>query len=198
MVFGLTHLDLAEDEKILHKLKRIRLIMGGHEHQHNYVTIGKGAIAKADANAKTMYRHLVFRNGKQGKIKIISELINVDSTVMPDPAVAAAVKEWEDKAYASFRAIGLEPEEVIYHTKEPLDGTEASVRFKQTNLGNLIAQSMLAASPNAAAAVFNSGSIRIDDMIDGVMTQLDVIRTLPFGGKLCEVDLSGALLKSNA
>lgn len=31
-------------------------------------------------------------------------------------------------------------------------------------------------------------------MIEGVMTQLDVIRMLPFGGKLCEVDLSGALL----
>ena len=53
---------------------------------------------------------------------------------------------------------------------------------------------MLAASPQAGAAVFNSGSIRIDDRIEGVITQLDVIRTLPFGGKLCEVDLSGALL----
>ena len=194
VVVGLTHLSLDEDEKVLHKLKRIPLIMGGHEHQHNYVTVGKGAIAKADANAKTIYRHLVFRDGKRGKIKIISELINVDTTVMPDPVIATAVKEWEDKAYASFRAIGLEPEAVVYHTKEPLDGTEASVRFKQTNLGNLIAQSMLAASPQADAAVFNSGSIRIDDMIEGVITQLDVIRTLPFGGKLCEVDLSGALL----
>ncbi|MEP6948514.1 MAG: metallophosphoesterase, partial [Ginsengibacter sp.] len=105
VVVGLTHLDLAEDEKILHELKRIPLIMGGHEHQHNYVTIGKGSVAKADANAKTLYRHLVFRDGKRGKIKIISELINVDSTVMPDPVIAAAVKEWEDKAYASFRAI---------------------------------------------------------------------------------------------
>ena len=60
--------------------------------------------------------------------------------------------------------IGLEPDAVVYHTIEPLDGTEASVRFKQTNLGNLIAQAMLAASPQSDAAVFNSGSIRIDDM----------------------------------
>jgi 2',3'-cyclic-nucleotide 2'-phosphodiesterase (5'-nucleotidase family) len=194
VVVGLTHLSLAEDEKILGKLKRVPLIMGGHEHQHNYVTVGKGAIAKADANAKTIYRHLVFRNGKRGKIKIISSLINVDTTIIPDPVIANAVKEWEDKAYTSFRAIGLEPDAVVYNTKEPLDGTEASVRFKQTNLGSLIAQSMLAAAPRAVAAVFNSGSIRIDDMIEGVMTQLDVIRTLPFGGKLCEVDLTGALL----
>jgi len=68
-----------------------------------------------------MYRHLVFRDGKRGKIKIISELLNVDSTVAPDPEIAAAVKEWEDKAYSAFRAIGLEPNAVVYNTKEPLD-----------------------------------------------------------------------------
>jgi len=195
VIIGLTHLSLAEDETVLRKMKRIALIMGGHEHQHNYVTIRKAAIAKADANAKTMYRHLVFRDGKRGRIKIISELINVDSTVLPNPVVAAAVKVWEDNAYVSFRKIGLEPDAVVYKTSEPLDGTEANIRYRQTNLGNLIAASMMAASPAADAAVFNSGSIRIDDMIDGVVTQLDIIRTLPFGGKLCEVVLSGTLLK---
>lgn len=194
VVIGLTHLSLAEDESILRKLKRIPLIMGGHEHQHNYVNIRKGAIAKADANAKTLYRHLVYRDGTRKKLKIISELINVDTSVIPDPIVDAAVRQWEDKAYTSFRAIGLEPDAVVYHTKEPLDGTEASLRYKQTNLGNLIAQAMLAASPQSNAAVFNSGSIRIDDKIFGVITQLDIIRTLPFGGKLCEVIMSGALL----
>ena len=194
VIVGLTHLSLNEDKNILYKIKNVPLIMGGHEHRHNYAIVRKGAIAKADANAKTMYRHLLFRSGKRGKIKIISELLNVDSTVMPDPAVAAAVKDWEDKAYAAFRAIGLEPDAVVYRTTEPLDGTEASIRFKQTNLGNLIAKAMLAASPLADAAIFNSGSIRIDDMIDGVLTQLDIIRTLPFGGKLCEVDLTGELL----
>ncbi len=194
ITIGLTHLTLAQDVTILRKLRRIPLIMGGHEHRHNYVTIRKGAIAKADANAKTLYRHLIFRDGRRKKLKIISALIHVDTTVAPDPVVAASVKQWQDKAYTSFRAAGLEPEAVVYHTKQPLDGTGASVRFKQTNLGNLIAQSMLSASPNADAAIFNSGSMRLDDNLEGVITQLDIIRTLPFGGKLCEVDMSGALL----
>jgi 2',3'-cyclic-nucleotide 2'-phosphodiesterase (5'-nucleotidase family) len=195
IVIGLTHLNLEEDEQLLRKLKkRLPLIMGGHEHQHNYVIIRKGAIAKADANAKSIYQHLVYRDGKKGKIKISSTLLNVDSTVNADPAVAREVKAWEDKAYASFRAVGLEPEAAVYHTSEPLDGTEASVRYKQTNLGRLINAAMLAASPKADASVLNSGSIRIDDVITGVVTQLDIIRTLPFGGKICEVDLSGTLL----
>ena len=195
VVIALTHLSLGEDEHLLRKMKkRIPLIMGGHEHQHNYVTIRKGSIAKADANAKTMYRHLIYRTGKRGRITISSTLVNVDSTVVPDAAVEKEVKAWEDKAYASFRAVGLEPEAVVYRTSEPLDGTEASVRYKQTNLGKLINAAMLAASPKADASVLNSGSIRIDDMITGVVTQLDVIRTLPFGGKICEVDLTGTLL----
>ena len=193
IVVGLTHLTLQEDENILRKVKRLPLIMGGHEHQRYYGIIGKAAIAKADANAKSMYRHLVFKSGSRGKIKIVSELINLDTTVMADAGVAALVKEWENNAYKAFRAIGLEPDAVVYHTPEPLDGTEASVRHKQTNLGGLITKAMLAASPSADAAVFNSGSIRIDDMIEGVITQLDIIRTLPFGGRLCEVDLTGSL-----
>jgi 2',3'-cyclic-nucleotide 2'-phosphodiesterase (5'-nucleotidase family) len=194
LVLGLTHLKIEDDERMLRKLKRIPLIMGGHEHQHMFVTSKRGAVAKADANAKTMYRHLLFRSGKKGKLKIVSELLPVDTTVVPDPQIATVVKNWEDKSYASFRQVGLEPEAVVYRAPEPLDGTEASVRNKQTNLGILIAKSMLAASPKADAAVFNSGSIRIDDVIQGVMTQLDIIRTLPFGGKLCEVEMTGSLL----
>lgn len=193
ITIALTHLAFADDQMVLHKLKKLRLVMGGHEHEHNYFTSRKAAIAKADANAKSMYRHLVFRDG-HGKLQIQSDLLMVDSTVAQDETIAAAVKEWESKAYAAFREAGLEPDAVVYHTKEPLDGTEASVRSKQTNLGNLISKAMLAASPQADAAIFNSGSIRIDDMVDGVITQLDVIRILPFGGKLLEVDLDGALL----
>lgn len=194
VVIGLTHLALADDEHILRKIKRMPLIIGGHEHKHNYVKVRKGAVAKADANAKTVYEHLLFRDGRSKRIQIISKLINVDSTVMEDTAIAHAVKQWEDKAYVAFRASGLEPDAVVYHTKEPLDGTGENTRYKQTNLGTLIAQAIMAASPQTEAAFFNSGSIRIDDVIDGTLTQLDVIRTLPFGGKLCEVDMTGNLL----
>ena len=44
-------------------------------------------------------------------------------------------------------------------------------------------------------AILNAGSIRIDDvLIPGPVTQLDVIRVLPFGGPVVRVTLSGALL----
>ena len=44
-------------------------------------------------------------------------------------------------------------------------------------------------------AVLNAGSIRIDDvLIPGPVTQLDVIRVLPFGGPVVRATVSGALL----
>src|SRR5258708_18883298 len=46
-----------------------------------------------------------------------------------------------------------------------------------------------------AVAVFNGGSIRIDDVLPpGTVTQYDVIRILPFGGKGVKATFTGALL----
>ncbi len=45
-------------------------------------------------------------------------------------------------------------------------------------------------------AIFNGGSIRIDDVIPpGTVTQYDVIRILPFGGQVLDVRIKGALLQ---
>lgn len=194
VVFGLTHLALDEDINVAKKLKHLKLIMGGHEHENNFITVRKTNIAKADANAKTIYQHLIWKD-KRGKVQTASTLIHVDSAIALDPEIGNIVEDWENRSYASFRAIGIEPDAVVYQTDTPLDGTEANIRFKQTNLGQLIADAMLSVSSGSDAAIFNSGSIRIDDKLDGVITQLDIIRTLPFGGKLIEADIKGSLLK---
>src|SRR5205814_5225936 len=57
-----------------------------------------------------------------------------------------------------------------------------------------IASAMLEAAPGCDAAIFNSGSIRLDDKLMGEVTQYDIIRTLPFGGKIIDVELKGSLL----
>jgi 2',3'-cyclic-nucleotide 2'-phosphodiesterase (5'-nucleotidase family) len=70
------------------------------------------------------------------------------------------------------------------------------MRNSHTNLGNLIAKAMTAsASKPVDCTVFNSGSVRIDDQLSGKITQLDIMRVLPFGGKIVEVSLKGRLLE---
>jgi 5'-nucleotidase len=50
-------------------------------------------------------------------------------------------------------------------------------------------------TPDAEISIFNAGAIRIDDIIPvGPVTQYDVIRILPFGGKTVEVRMRGDLL----
>lgn len=44
-------------------------------------------------------------------------------------------------------------------------------------------------------ALTNSGSIRVDDEMNGVLTQYDIIRILPYSGEVWEVEMKGGLLK---
>lgn len=77
-----------------------------------------------------------------------------------------------------------------------LDGQESSVRKFPTALTKIIAEAILAAVPGAELAMFNGGAIRLDDVLPaGPLRQLDVIRVLPFGGRICEAEIEGAFLR---
>jgi 2',3'-cyclic-nucleotide 2'-phosphodiesterase (5'-nucleotidase family) len=193
-VVGLTHLTIDEDKEVSRRLPGIKLIMGGHEHDHMYHQVGSAFIAKADANAKTVYVHTLLYNKTSRQLTIQSNLRAVDSTVAPDPATEAVVKKWTTIADNSFKELGLNPQEVIMVATQPLDGREVSIRHHTTNLTELILQSVSASAPKADLAILNSGSIRIDDQLSGNITQYDIIRTLPFGGSIVEVEMKGDLL----
>jgi 2',3'-cyclic-nucleotide 2'-phosphodiesterase (5'-nucleotidase family) len=109
-----------------------------------------------------------------------------------DTAVARVVQKWTDIANQIFKKSGFNPTEVIATLSEALDGREASLRFQQVNIGKMVSESMMAAAQNKTdCAFFNSGAIRIDDQIDGKITQADILRMMPFGGKLVEMDITG-------
>ena len=78
---------------------------------------------------------------------------------------------------------------------EPLEARETFIRSTTTNFSKLIINAMEQASPSANVAIVNSGSIRLDDVLQAPVTQYDIIRSLPFGGSILEVDMKGSLLK---
>ena len=195
-VVGLTHLNKVDDAKLAEMIPDLKLIMGGHDHDNMIQKVGKVTLAKADANAKTVYIHRIVFNQDKKEVKMISELKKINNQVVDNQEVAAVIKKWEDIEDGAFKALGLNKNEVIADLKEPLDGHESVVRNKQGNMGNMIASAMISASPNVVdAAFFNGGSIRIDDNVSGKITQLDVLRILPFGGKLVEIKMRGRLLE---
>lgn len=192
MLAGITHLSLQEDMDILQQNPRIRLVMGGHEHENIYKEIGQGRITKADANGKTIYRHLIWRQGRRS-FGIQSTLLPIDVTIAAKPEVTAAVKAWEEKAYTSFRNAGFEPSRMVVTVTDTLNGLENSIRYRQNSLGKAVTQGLMMGG-KADASIINSGSVRIDDIVTGSLTELDVIRIMPFGGRVVELTLKGDLI----
>ncbi len=191
---ALTHLVVADDRRLAEQIPGLTLIMGGHDHDHMQLKVGNVAIAKADANAKTVYIHRLHFDRKKRLINLESELKTIDETVPEDPATAALVTKWQSIADESFRAQGFDPNEIVYTTSEPWDGRDAFVRREHGTLTTLIAKSMFTAFPGSDLAIFNGGSLRLDDVLEGPISQYDVVRMMPFGGGIKQATMTGDLL----
>lgn len=195
-VVGLTHVSIEEDKKIASRLRGLPLIMGGHEHYNMLIKEGRTIIAKADANAKSVYVHTLIYNLRTKYLHINSELMMVTDKIASSAKVERVVSKWTDLVDQNLKEVVEAPEEVIYKASSPLDGTDTSNRSKQTNLGELITRSMaFAYNDKVDGALVNGGSIRIDDRLVGDISSIDIFRVLPFGGSVLKVDIKGYLLK---
>jgi 5'-nucleotidase len=193
-VVAITHQAMEDDIKLAKLIPGLSLIIGGHEHERHYAKIGNVYITKADANARTAYKINLIINKKNKKEEIKTELVYVDEKIIPDSATDAVIKKWTDIAEKNYASIGFDAHKVVMQSGEPLDGREAYIRTTSTNFTKLIVNAIDKASPAADVAIINSGSIRVDDILQMPVTQYDVIRSLPFGGSIMEVDLKGSLL----
>lgn len=202
---AITHQALADDLDAAARLGgggQYDLLIGGHEHENILVKRGPHLtpLAKADANVRTVYVHRLRLHPRLGLLRIDHDLVTVDASIPDDPALAAEVQRWVEAGYAGFRADGFEPTSIVTTLPIPLDGREASVRNRPTELATLIAEAFFrdaVQDGRVDAAVFNSGSIRVDDVLPvGPMTEYDVIRVLPFGGSVQTAEVRGATLDS--
>ena len=194
IVIGLTHQSIDEDKALAAEVAGIPLFIGGHEHNNMMHKVGDVTITKADANAKTAYIHTLKYNKAEKKLSINSTLKAIDSTIPLEPKTDAVVKKWTAIAYATFKKAGIDADEVIVELKEPIDATEHVIRHRPSVIGNIVVQAIGAAYPDADAAIMNTGSMRLDDILSGKITQYDIARLLPFGGDLTMVEMKGNLL----
>ncbi|MEO9572356.1 MAG: bifunctional metallophosphatase/5'-nucleotidase [Polaribacter sp.] len=196
VVFGLTHVKLTNDKRIAKLIPDLPLIMGGHEHANSYDKIGNVIIAKADANAKTVYVHKISYDKKTKKTVVKSELKEINTTIKSDKEVAKIVDKWQSILNFKINEIIQNPEEVIFEAKTPLDGRDTPIRSTQTNLGQIITKAMsYGFNDEVDCALVNGGSVRIDDQLNGYITAVDIFRVLPYGGDILKVTLKGKLLK---
>ncbi len=196
VVVALTHLSVGDDKKLAAMLPEVPLVMGGHEHDNQIHKVGKTTIAKADANAKTVYVHTLRYDKKTKACTVKSELRRVTSAIAGEPATAEVIAKWNKIRDAALNSSGFEPARTVATLPEPLDCREVVVRLGQCKAGEIITQAMLAAARTKPhCALLNSGSIRVDDIVNSPLTEFDIVRMLPFGGGIVEVEMRGVLLR---
>jgi 5'-nucleotidase len=195
-VIALTHQAIDDDIELLQKFPQIGLLLGGHEHVNYQNWRGNFTpLLKGDANVRSVYVVDLYFDPQTGKTEVKPTFVPINDTLPEDPTVKTVVDKWMNIAFDAFRQQGFEPEAVVTTTTEALDGLESNVRARKTNLTELIAKSLLRPYPEAELSLYNSGSIRIDDVLPaGQITVYDVIRVLPFGGKVQLAAIKGSLL----
>ena len=124
-----------------------------------------------------------------------AELISAKSLALlpEDPAVKALV----DQAKATFEQENATV--VIPNNPYNFNGERDNVRTRETNLGNLISDAMLAYGQTGFAypsdfAVTNGGGIRAN-IAAGTITKGDVIAVLPFGNSISQIKVTGTQVK---
>ncbi|MCC6195947.1 MAG: bifunctional metallophosphatase/5'-nucleotidase [Burkholderiales bacterium] len=195
-IVALTHLSLAQDAELVEAVPGIDLVLGGHEHENWIVYRGPFVpIVKADANVRSLAIVTLSFTAPGARPRIAARLQPIDDTIASDPAVDAVAKRWVERAFEAFRRQGFAPEAVVANTTEPLDGRESTVRNRPGRLTDVIAEAIAREGGDVDVAMFNAGSIRIDDVLPpGPVTEYDVIRVLPFGGTLVKASFDGELL----
>ncbi|GIQ62056.1 hypothetical protein PACILC2_06240 [Paenibacillus cisolokensis] len=99
-----------------------------------------------------------------------------------DPAVANLIQHYSDQ-------IDDKMKEVVGHTLTDLDGERQTVRLKESNLANAIADSLIELT-GADIALQNGGGVRAS-IAKGDVTLEDIYAVLPFDNTVVMVEASG-------
>lgn len=186
VVIGLTHLFMYQDKRLA-GCADFDLILGGHEHTLLQSSAHGTPIFKMWADAREVGKFDLYIDKKTGKLTSMDwEIVPVTDAIPDDPEFAPVVAKYKDLLDKLAVQVGA--------TAVELDALSKSVRTKETNIGNFIADAYRKAA-DADVALVNGGSIRADlTYSPGVLTTRDVLSMLPFNNPIVKVEVTGKLL----
>lgn len=205
VVVGITHLDMADDLAILETLgpEGPDLIIGGHDHARQSGERGGRWVYKADADALTANVIQVHLDAA-GAIDVAHRWAALGPEApAPDPAVAARAAEWIarfDEQYCRERfSMGADcMGEALGRTTTRLVAEETRIRRFETNLGDWVADQMLAAfaDQGAQVAFVNAGGLRLNHDIGAgaTLTRRHLEELIAYPSPLKLVRIDGATL----
>lgn len=198
-IIALSHLGYQKDLVIADQVSGIDVIVGGHTHTKLDAPVVKNADTEPTliVQASEYGRYLGQLDVAFDEKGVLSEWDGELLDLLQKDENGAFVyqeDEWAQQRLAELSGpIEELKNQVVGYTAVPLDGERANVRTKETNLGNLIADSMLAKareSVDAQIAMQNGGGIR-SSIDQGEISLGEVLTVMPFGNTLVTLDLTG-------
>ncbi|WP_240733008.1 bifunctional UDP-sugar hydrolase/5'-nucleotidase [Jeotgalibacillus sp. S-D1] len=187
-VILLSHSGLETDENIANQVKGVDLILGGHSHD----------TVETPKKYRNSYMTQAFEYGKAlGHTNLIfhkDKLIGVNGFLYRDSEDKEGREDIDSLIQPYQEEVDKLLNVVIGSTDVKLEGDRRLVRTQETNLGNLIADSMRA-TLETDIALTNGGGIRAS-IDEGEVTRGDVEQVLPFVNTLVQINVDGAAIKA--
>ncbi len=192
-IIALTHLDLAQDRELAKRVRGIHVILGGHDHDPISVYEGGTLILKAGYDAHYLAVADITIEKKKGRggtrVSMLPQWRFLSTAgVTPDPEIARIVAGPE-------KSLDEKLSVPVGKTTVLLDSRRATVRGRESNFANLMADA-IRASLEADIGFTNGGGIRGDRTYEPetTLTRMDVLSELPFGNYVVLLELTGAQL----
>ncbi len=191
-IIAVAHLGIDEESidksyGVRDSVEGIDLIIDGHSHSTLDTIDNEGKdtliVSTGEYNNNLGIVNLTFTDGELSAVEptLFSSEEAADLEADAEIAAAIAAIEEENKEITSV---------IVGKTDVELDGVREHVRGGETNLSNLITDSMLAIT-KADMAITNGGGIRAS-IPAGDITMGDIITVLPFGNYVIVKEYTGA------
>lgn len=197
IVVALTHVPVHMDRLIARRVAGIDLILGGHDHEPMTLVEKATMIHKSGQDVLWLGRidaHV--SNPFQGPVQVsLSWKMYMNRGHVPDPDVQKIHQQYLTSVEAAMAlegdsAANYEP---LATLEAVLDGTKPSLRCGESNLGNLVADALLAVYPGTDLAIMNAGAIKTERLFVPPM-----VLTRDWAGKVVSDQNHIAVLKMKA
>eukprot|EP00299_Pterocystis_sp_00344_P009867 c4287_g1_i1.p1 GENE.c4287_g1_i1~~c4287_g1_i1.p1 ORF type:complete len:549 (-),score=128.24 c4287_g1_i1:15-1661(-) len=190
IIIAITHMREHNDYALAEAVPEIDVVLGGHDHHYVVKSIphtdGRSSLV---VKSGTDFRELSLvevRIADNQRVEASYERFVPTPETVSDPNMVELIARYTEGSST--------PEKVLGETSVALDSTFKSIRSKETNIANFVADAIQLAL-KTDVVLLNSGSFRADSMIQPGPFNLSHLSSLfPFNDPLVILQVSGAQL----
>ncbi len=191
VIIALTHQAYRDDDKFATQVEGVDLILGGHDHRTMSQTSFRTPYLKSDMDFRNVWlTTLRYEQEPTPNVELEYRNIPITGRMESDAQVDQMIEVYTSEVGHTF-------DDVLGQAVVDLDFSQDIVRYKESAMGNFIADGMRTAYNRVAkAGIINGGGIRTDSSFKkGPITYADVLGWCPFRNTVFQVEITGKFFK---